>query len=302
MPHVSEDLLARYALDPSFCDHDEVEKHISACVDCRLTLDRIRDFDEGLADGDSWRGFDDETPSRSREMLLAFAEAVATEDGEAKRLLAEFETAPAARLVWANLPSKPAYRTGGVVRLLSKRANAMCDRDPRHALALAETAIAIASLLSKDNYPAPALHDWRGETWKEQANALYCLGRFDDALEALTRAKGEYDQLPHAGIGHVAVTYVQALVLYEQEDFSSSEILAEISARAAAHLGSIDRLMAAKTLRGNIAFRRGDFRQTKCQACPWTRMSGMSPVTPTCALTPSTPLTPSTLLTLRLSM
>lgn len=259
MGHPSEEVLARYALDPSLVpDVPSIERHLAECNECRRRLSEVSLFDAALADQETWTNVDDHT-EKSDNDLRAFAERIAHETAEATRLLAEFETAPAARFVWANLPARVPFRTAGVVLLLNERANAMCDRDPRYALAIAETATAIALQLSEDNYPMTALHEWRGCAWKEQANAFYSLGQFPEALNALTRAEREYDSLSHAGLGIVGVLYVRALVSYEQEDFAAAEELAELSARAARHLGATDRYMSARTLRGNIAFRAGDY-------------------------------------------
>jgi len=260
MDHPSDDVLNRYALDPALvASAPEIEHHLASCQHCRSELDRIREFDARLAERDAWEGLAD--PLSQRSELGAFANRLAAEEQDARRLLAPFENAPAATLVWANLPNKSAFRTSGVVRLLNRHANAMCDRDPRHALAIAQTAVAIASLLSETDYPAVAIHEWRGESSKEVANALYSLGELPDAHKALDRAEAEYNKIPHAGIGAVAVAYVRALVLYEQEAYDDAAHLADRAARAARHLGADDRYMAARTLRGNIAFRRSQLRE-----------------------------------------
>ena len=129
---------------------------------------------------------------------------------------------------------------------------------PRYALVLAESAIAIAAELSESKYSAAALHEWRGEAWKEQANALYHLGRFDEAWTAIGHAELEYGGLKHAGIGQVAVMYIRALVLYDKEEYEEAARLAELSAAAALHLGSVDRYMRAQHLHGMIRYRNND--------------------------------------------
>src|SRR5437870_4921780 len=146
MDHPGAEILGRFALDRSLVPKpDLVERHLVECADCLAQLHRIQAFDAVIADRDAWIGLEEEPPP-SREQLRAFAEQVTTEDRDAKQLLSEFDDAPAARLVWANLASKSGYRTGGVVRLLNRRANAMCDREPRYALVLAETATEIGKL------------------------------------------------------------------------------------------------------------------------------------------------------------
>jgi len=255
MAHVSEAVLGRYAIDPRLVrDAGAVERHLRACEECRRTLERIEQFDESLADGDAWR----EDSERLDELLRSAAE-VAEEDREARELLAEFEEAPAARFVWADLPSNPDYRSGGVVRALCQRVREMCDRDPRYALELAEAAVAISARLSDEEYPRLALHEWRGEAWKQKASALFSLGRFKETMSAVDNAEADYNQLPHAGVGHVAVLYIRASVLYEQEDYESAARLLDRSAAMALHLAEIDRYMAALHMRASIHFWRYEF-------------------------------------------
>jgi tetratricopeptide (TPR) repeat protein len=254
--HVSEEQLLRYSLDPALADDAEaIERHLGECVECRAVLESLRLFDDALRDPDSWAAAQ---ASPGFEELRRLAENVVTEDAAAAQLLAEFDDAPAARFAWADLASNPEYHTAGVVRALCKRANGMCERDPRYALVIADAAIGIAAELPENAYPASALHEWRGEAWKEQANALHHLGRFPEALTALDNAEDELTQLRHLGLGQVAVMYVRALVLFEQERFDEAERLAVASGSAALHLGSTDRYMRALHLQGQILFYKPD--------------------------------------------
>jgi tetratricopeptide (TPR) repeat protein len=261
MAHIREETIARYALDPKLVhDAEAVEQHLRACEECRRALEEVKRFDEALAAVDVWPNAVDDANRERLEELRRLAGAVAEEDAEAEDLLAEFDDAPAATFVWADLPSNADYQTGGVVRALCKRARAMCDRDPRYALELADAAVAIVRKLSDDDYPAIALHEWRGEAWKQRAAALFSLGRFRETLQAVDFAEAEYDKLPHAGVGRVAVDYIRASVLYEQEDYDAAARLLDRSAAAALHLGEIDRYMAAMHMRGSIDFDKGEFR------------------------------------------
>jgi len=220
----------------------------------------VKRFDEGLADAEAWPGETDDASSERFGELRRLAAKVAEEDAEAQELLAEFDDAPAVTFVWADLPSDPDYHTAGVARALCRRASAMCDRDPRYALELADAAVLITAQLPCESYPTTALHEWRGEAWKQKAAALFCLGRFAETLEALDDAEAEYDQFPHSGIGHVAVLYIRASVLYEQEDYDAAARLLDRSAAAALHLGEIDRYMAALHMRGSIHYDKREFR------------------------------------------
>jgi tetratricopeptide (TPR) repeat protein len=259
--HLSESILGMYALEPAvISNRAEVEVHLAACDECRSALEAIKIFDAALGDTDAWPSkVADADHSAAVEQLRAFAARAAEEDREALRLLAEYEEPDAApRFVWADIPNKPEYRTGGVARLLCKRANGMCTRKPLYALALAEAAVRISEDLPDASYPRSTIHELRGEAWKEQTNSLVSLGRFDDALAALSYAETEYRQLPHEGLGLVAVMYIRAFILFEQEQFEAADQLARESAEEALHLGSTDRCMRALNPQGEIRLLRRD--------------------------------------------
>jgi tetratricopeptide (TPR) repeat protein len=259
--HPTDAVLGMYALEPSVTpNRAAVEAHLAACDDCRTALAEIKPIDAALAEPGAWpERSADPRDSAALAELRAFASRSEEEDRDALRLLAEYEDLNAApRFAWADIPSKPKYRTGGVARLLCKRANAMCTRKPLYALALAEAAVRISAHLPDATYPRTTIHELRGEAWKEQANALYYLGRFDDALAAIAYAEAEYRQLPHEGLGLVAGMYVRAVILSEREQLDAADQLARESAEAALHLGSVDRCMRALHLQGEICRRRGD--------------------------------------------
>jgi tetratricopeptide (TPR) repeat protein len=255
--HVRKAVLARYRLNPeSVHDRQRVEEHLQECDECRLLLEDMRALEAGLSDPEAWAGDPDDA---GLAQLRRLATGGPAEDREAETLLADFDKAPAARFAFEDLPNDVRYHTGGVVRALCRRANAMCGRDPRYALALANAANRIATVLSAERYPAKAVHAWRGEAHKERANALYLLGRFPEVLKALDDAEREFDQTGHVGIGHVAVQYIRANVLYEQDDAVNARRLAEESAAAALHLGDEDRFVSARYLSATIRFESDDF-------------------------------------------
>lgn len=260
MEHPSDELLGLYALDSALVDErDAVEAHVAACDECRTALEEIRRFDGTLQEPDTWVAAQQGTDARAQE-LRAFVVRAKEEDAAAVALLKDFESPEAAaNFVWEDVAGKPDYQTGGVARRLCTLANSMCERQPLYALSLAEAATRIADLLPDASYPRTTIHELRGEARKEQANAFRFLGRFADALKALDAAEEEYGQLPLEGVGMVAVHFVRAQVLHEQDQLDDAEVLARQSAASALHLGETDRFMRARHLQGEILGTRGLF-------------------------------------------
>lgn len=259
MSHLTEQVLGLYAIDPARVSPAE-RAHLAGCDECQAELRALREFEELLRDPVTWTGVSAEAPRASNEMLRAYAARMAEEDEQALELLEEFkEPSAAARFAWMNVASNPQYQTGGVARLLCRLANQMCERDPLYALKLAEAATIISQGLPDTTYPRKTIHDLRGEALKEQANALFFLGRLPKALRAVGDAEAEYRKLSPENVGLAAATYVRGLLHREQGDFDAAEKAAHEAAESARRLGVPERYMSAKYLLGYVFFDRHEY-------------------------------------------
>src|SRR5260221_10636162 len=259
MMHPTEEALAEYAFDPdAIPDRRELEVHLADCPACSPTLTFIRSVDIGLADGAVWSIT--ERDEATREEMRGLAGEAAAEDHEATELLAEVLENPA-RAAWQDLGTRPQYQTAGVVRRLLRVANEACYRSPLDALTFADTAIEIAERLIL--YAPSIPHDLRGTAWKERANALRLLGRYDPALEALTYAELEFRDVPTAPLGLPIVLHSRGIVLYDRGEYAPARQLLQESADAFTALGEIDRYMRARHFIANILYRKQDIPSAK---------------------------------------
>src|SRR5262249_8150271 len=154
--------------------------------------------------------------------MRQLAASVAAEDRHAEEVLRDL-LSNTARAAWAKLATQSKFRTAGVVRRLLQAANDACEREPLDALTFAEVASEIAERLTE--YRPMILAELRGTAWKEQANALRLLGRYDAALDALARAEREFRKAPSAPLGPAMVDYVRAVVHYERGELSRAHEL-----------------------------------------------------------------------------
>jgi tetratricopeptide (TPR) repeat protein len=257
--HPTEDELARYAFDPASVENAVgLAAHLGDCPDCAALLRLIETVDAGLADRETWELSEATRSLGSLDQTLHdLVSRIADEDEEAERLLEPLLANPVA-LARMNLAEKPKYRTGGVVRHLIAAATANLEREPLEALSFADAAIEVAETLPDDTYTSYAIFDLRGTAWKERANALRLLGKYEDALVALDRATDAFRQAPLAPIGPASVKFIRATVLYERGELEDAFRLAEESAAEFSHFGDIDRVMRARQLQANIRFHQGD--------------------------------------------
>lgn len=260
MKHPTEHQIGMYVLDPARAA-DDVRQHISECGECRQIADDIRAFESELANPANWDGLEPaEEESGAAEELRAFEMRFQTEYAEAVEVLKEYEKREsAARFAAYGVANLPQLQTPGAVRRLCELANDTCERHPLYALTLAEAAVAISSRLPANACAGDAIHDLRGEAWKEVANALRYLGRFPEALRALDAADEQFARLSHRGVGPMAVKYVRGWVLLEQDALDDAERLAEAAAADALRLGDRPRAMSSRHLLGIVKFERRQY-------------------------------------------
>jgi tetratricopeptide (TPR) repeat protein len=222
MSHYTEDELSAYALSPEAIDDREaVEQHVAACCDCRNTLDVIEAFDTALQDPLPWE-MSESMPVRREAppALLDHARAIATADARARELVMPLVDS-AIRFRAAHIDDDPRFYTLAVMRLLSKVANGMHERQPQFGLVLADTALTIAEKLPTSLQAQSAWYV--GTAWKERANALRYLGRFKEADEALDRAEEAFESDDHVEPFDLAIVqYVRATLYCQMEKFEEA--------------------------------------------------------------------------------
>lgn len=254
MAHIGEQELAVYAGSPDALGtarRAEIEREIASCAECRTTFELVAVADDELSDPDVWEPV---TGSASLDSLREHGARVAAEDEEAAALLEPFLRAPA-QAAWQSFHSKR-YRTGGVVRKLIAHAATLHECEPLVALTFADAAIMIAEVLPDDSYAANTVYELRGTAWKERANALRFLGRYDEGLESLRRAERAYRALTWPAFGLASVAHVRASILLEQERYEEASEAAAIAEQAFSYLGDDDRQMGALFMRAIVAFQR----------------------------------------------
>lgn len=250
MSHYTEDELSAYSLRPDALDDREaVEQHVAACCDCRNTLDVIEAFDIALEDPVPWE-MSESMPVRREAppALLDHARAIAAADARARELVMPLVDS-AIRFRAARIDDDPRFYTLAVIRLLSKVANGMHERQPQFGLVLADTALNIVEKLPANLRARSAWHV--GTAWKERANALRYLGRFKEAEEALDRAEAAFESDDQVEPFDLAIVqYVRATICAETERFDETVRLARESASQFLFYGDQRRYLAARLVEG----------------------------------------------------
>jgi tetratricopeptide (TPR) repeat protein len=245
MSHYTEDELSAYALRPDAIDDREgVEQHVAACGDCRNTLDVIEAFDVALQDPLPWEMAESMPVRREAPpALLDHARAIAAADVRARELVMPLVDS-AIRFRAARVDDDPRFHTLAVIRLLSKVANGMHERQPQFGLVLADTALNIAEKLPASLQAQSAWYV--GTAWKERANALRYLGRFKEADEALDRAEEAFESDDHVEPFDLAIVqYARAVLYCKMERFEEVVSLGRSAAETFHLYGDTGRYLSA---------------------------------------------------------
>jgi tetratricopeptide (TPR) repeat protein len=257
MTHYSDDDLTWHALKP----RPEIEAHLEECAECSSRYEAVRQFDAALSAAGTWthprnlRKAEDPT----RKHLNEIASRLARETADAERSLGPLIANPLP-FIWKDVSRKRGFRTAGAVRVLSAAANGACERDPLHALNLADAALAIATSFNvTEHYLGIKVHQLLGHAWKERANALRYLGRFPGALDALDQAKRAYERADANPWDLATVLYTRGVVFSRSSRPVEAEKCADEAAEIFKATGDQVRYLHARMLRATVRYAQQDY-------------------------------------------
>lgn len=257
MTHYSDDDLTWQSLKPRL----EIAAHLDECAACSARYETVQAFDAALSAADTWtyarnlRRTEDPTRGHLREI----ASRLANETADAERSLGPLIANPLP-FIWKDVSRKRGFRTAGAVRVLCAAANDACERDPLHALNLADAALAIATSFNEaEHYLGVKVNQLSGHAWKERANALRYLGRFPGALDALDQAKRAYERADANPFDLAVLLYTRGIVLYRSARANEAEQCADEAAVIFAATGDSTRHLYARMLRASVRYSLQDF-------------------------------------------
>lgn len=262
--HYDELALQEYLDDPdSFEARSALETHVALCRACSVLLDELRAFNATLANDVIWEmgeiSAQEEIPSPEIRHL---ARLLAQEDREAGAMLTPLLASPAS-FRRANVTATPALHTAGIVRRLCRESRELRERQPMHALVVADAAIAIADQLPHGRYPQTLIDELRGDSWLERANVLRYLGRHEEALDAADIAARAFAGSPVATYSTALVDYLRGVIFVELERFDEARRLVRRAARTFRQFGEEERFVHAKMVEATVLFDQSRIREAR---------------------------------------
>jgi tetratricopeptide (TPR) repeat protein len=263
--HYDELALQEYLDDPeSYEDRAALETHLALCRTCNALLEELRAFEATLSSEATWQmaagaALPEQAPPPE---IRALAELLAREDLDANAMLAPLLGSPAS-FRRANVTALPGMRTAGVVRRLCRESRALRERQPMHALVVADAAIALADQLPHARYPETLVDELRGDAWLERANVLRYLGRHEEALDAADIAARAFAQSPVAAYSTALVDYLRGVIYVELERLDEALRLVRKAARVFRQFGEEERFVHAKIVEATVLFDQSRIREAR---------------------------------------
>ncbi len=215
--HFSHEELAGFRKSRERAAHDDlIASHLATCSECRETLALFDEMEEAFANPVVW----EEVPviataPRGMKQLLDEKVRIETENADALHRLAP-HLKSAMHFENAEIAENPRFHDAGVVRMLTSRAAAIRDSQPKFALLVSTAACDIARKLSQE--PKASQKLLLACALRERANALRFVGRSKDALETLDVAEPLFRELPDAAFELAIVDYVRGTALLEFDE------------------------------------------------------------------------------------
>jgi tetratricopeptide (TPR) repeat protein len=155
---------------------------------------------------------------------------------------------------WPLLATDARLQTNAALERLGDEVRRRMDRNPREALTLAELATTIADALPVNLYPAVTLAQIRAMAWKDRANALRFLGRYEETFHAIGRAEEILEKHVALGLDRAVVDLVKALTLVDTGDFESARAIAMTCGSVFLAHGDMTRALQAGEIEGHILY------------------------------------------------
>jgi tetratricopeptide (TPR) repeat protein len=234
-------------------EHSDDLLHIASCSTCRdrFAADNVVNF----------TGTRHREPERMREFLET-ARRLERERAGVEEVVADLlRLTPAAE--WSSLIGAPELQNSAAVEQLIEEVRNRVERTPTDALMLADVATTIAESLPENSYPGIVLGQVRAMAWKERANTLRYLARYEEALDSIQTAEASISAFASASFDRAIVGMVKAMILHHTGKKSeATELLGECRRVFADHRDA-KMLLYAGWIEGNFHYEEGQYKQAE---------------------------------------
>jgi tetratricopeptide (TPR) repeat protein len=276
--HYEDEILLQY-LEGRFHPplRQEIETHLHTCTACTDVAGSYGMLMQTMREPETWAGeFVERKPSpQAQQRLSDLTERLRKEDSEAQKIAAALLVGPQA---WwrTRFTQNSQTRTAGMVRELLRRLDVAYLEVPTQALEMTAIAIEVADSLPVSEYPSDMVIALRAHAARENGFALYFLGRFHEALEAVDRAEQLFGQTPFPEYDLARVALVRAAVYRAFDRMTEALALTRQSAATFLRFGDRKRFSNAVQTEGAILYTMGAMQEA---AKAWSSLETESEIT-----------------------
>jgi len=251
------DLLAYINDNQDAVDAAAVAVAVASCTTCAARLRELQDFERLVASEVPTAAVDVPSGQPPRIMeVLRDADRVAREKRSAGRdfnaLIGEpVETWP------AYLAAHPNAATEGLVRRVMEAAIEELDRNPKYALELLVAADSIAYGIDDKQ----GQFECHSEVWKNRANALRMLGRYEEALNATVTAERFAEEVRTGAFMRAQIIYTRGTVLFKMGRFAETIKAAREASNRFAEYRDVKRVIHARNLEAIALTEQGEITE-----------------------------------------
>ena len=252
--YTTADLLAYLDENEEVVNVTKVAADVASCTTCAARLHELQDFGSFVAGEMKLMEVDVPIGQPPRIMdVLRDAERVSREKRSAEHDFAALITEPLE--MWpAYFAAQPYAPTEGLVRRIMDAATAELDRQPAYALALLDAADSIAEYVNDQHGQL----ECRSEVWKNRANALRMLGRYQEALDATVMAERLAEEVPTGAFMLAQIIYTRGTVLFKMGRFADAILAARNASYRFSEYGDVQRVIHARNLEAIALTEQGE--------------------------------------------
>ena len=251
--YTTADFLAYLDDNEDVVDVEAVAAAVASCTTCATRLSELQAFGRLVAERETWREVQVPAGHPPRIMdILMDADRIAREKRAAEHDFAAL-VAGSPEIWPAYFVAHPEAPTEALVRRIVDAAIAELDRKPAYALALLDAADAVT-----DRVPETAQFECRSEVWKNRANALRMLGRYEEALNATVTAERLAEKIATGAFMLAQIIYTRGTVLFKMGRFAETIKAARDASYRFAEYGDVKRVIHARNLEAIALTEQGE--------------------------------------------
>ncbi len=252
--YTTADLLAYIEENEEAVDVATVAIDVASCTTCADRLRELEAFGSLLAGEVTLKEVDVPTGQPPGIMdVLREVDRLSREKRSAEHEFAALIAEPLK--MWpAYFAAHPDAPTEGLLRRITDAAIEELDRKPAHSLELLDSADWIAERV-QDRY---GQLECRSEVWKNRANALRTLGRYQEALDATVTAERFAKEVPTGAFILAQIIYTRGTVLFKMARFADAIKAALDASDRFAEYGDSKRAIHARNLEAIALTEQGE--------------------------------------------